>query len=146
MKMWSIAREDRLMKECYPRTAQRIMPVVEEVCNRMEHTGSRMYDEVPDKYMMQMLSRQIYERVVREILPQTVQDGSWTEEEQQKNPQDIYIDDEIFAMDSAAKANRGDGDQYLQEMIMVLLYHELFTRRCIKWTEHSRDVQVRRRG
>lgn len=146
MKAWSIAREDRLMKECYPRTAQQIMPVVEEVCNRMEHAGSRMYDEVPDKYMMQMLSRQIYERVVQEVLPEAVQDGLWAENGKQKKPEDVYIDDEIFAMDSAAKANRGDADVYLQELIMVLLYHELFTRRCMKRTEHVRDAQGRRRG
>lgn len=146
MKTWSIAQEDRLMKECYPRTAQKIMPVVEEVCNRMEHAGSRMYDEVPDKYMMQMLSRQIYEHVVQEVLPEAVQGGLWVENGKQKKPEDVYIDDEIFAMDSAKKVNRGDAELYLQELIMVLLYHELFTRRCMKRTEHVRDAQSRQRG
>lgn len=143
MKTWSIARETRMMKECYPRTAQQIMPVVEEVCNRMECAGSRMYDEAPDKYMIQRLSGQIYERVVREILPQTAQDGFRTK--QRKNPQDVYIDDEIFAMDSGTKVNRGDGDLYLQELITVLLYHELFARRCMKQTERVGNAQGERR-
>lgn len=131
MKAWSIAREDRLIKECYPRTAQQIMPAVEEACDQMEHTGSRMYDEFPDKYMLQRLSQQIYERVVKEILPLTAEDGFRTEKEQRKSPEDVYIDDEIFATDDGMEANRGDGELYLQELVTVLLYHELFTRRCM---------------
>lgn len=37
------------MKSMYPETAKRILPYVEDECDRMAYEGSVVYDEYPDQ-------------------------------------------------------------------------------------------------
>ena len=53
------------MKSLYPALAKRILPYIEEECDRMEYEGSMMYDRYPDRLMLEMLCRKIY----RELNP-----------------------------------------------------------------------------
>ena len=56
-------REARLMKSFYPRTAAQVQSLVERECDRMEYDGSMMYDEYPDKFMMEHICRKIEEEM-----------------------------------------------------------------------------------
>ena len=42
-------RDYDYMKSIYPDTAKRVLPYMEEECDRMEYDGSMMYDEYPDR-------------------------------------------------------------------------------------------------
>ena len=55
-------RDYDYMKSVYPDTAKRLMPFVEEECDRMEYDGSMMYDEYPDRLQLRLMCRRIYDR------------------------------------------------------------------------------------
>lgn len=54
------------MKSIYPKAAKRLLPYVEEECDRMEYDGSMMYDEFPDQLQLRMMCRRIYGRMAEE--------------------------------------------------------------------------------
>ena len=54
------------MKELYPREVKQLQEMVERRCDEMEYEGSRMYDENPDRYMLEEEARRLYERFLRE--------------------------------------------------------------------------------
>ena len=54
------------MKELYPREVRQLQDMVERRCDEMEYEGSRMYDENPDRYMLEEEARRLYERFIRE--------------------------------------------------------------------------------
>ena len=89
------ARDQRKFQELYPLLARQIQPLVEEECDRMEYDGSFMFDEYPDKNLIQ---RQIFK-----------------------------IQDEVGNVSD----NTGDPleSRTLQELIEMLLYHEMYRRR-----------------
>ena len=43
------------MKELYPKEVGRIVECVEDECDRMEYEGSLMFDEYPDRLMIEMV-------------------------------------------------------------------------------------------
>ena len=43
------------MKELYPRDVSRIMDVIEDECDKMEYEGSLMFDEYPDRLMLEQV-------------------------------------------------------------------------------------------
>lgn len=129
LKSWSIAWEDRLLKDHYPAAAKRLIPLVEDECDRMEYAGSRMYDEIPDKLMMQKTAKRIC-RKARQSFPETA--FAQTDAMIQKKPEELYVDDEIFATDFRASHLQSSGEESMLELAEVLLYHELFLRRCEK--------------
>lgn len=55
-------RDYDYMKSIYPDTARRLIPFIEEECDRMEYEGSMMYDEYPDKLQLRLMCRRIYDR------------------------------------------------------------------------------------
>ena len=59
-----IARRDlEYMKSLYPALAKRILPYIEEECDRMEYGNSVIYDEYPDRLQLQLMCGRIYENV-----------------------------------------------------------------------------------
>lgn len=56
-------RDYEYMKSLYPDVAKRVLPYVEEECDRMECPCSMMYDEYPDKLQLRMMCSRIYEKV-----------------------------------------------------------------------------------
>ncbi len=54
------------MKELYPREVQQIQQMVERRCDQMEYDGSRIYDENPDRMMLEEEVRRILEQFLRE--------------------------------------------------------------------------------
>ena len=55
-------RDFEYMKSMYPATAKRVLPYVEEECDRMEYDCSMMYDEYPDQLQLRLMGRRIYDR------------------------------------------------------------------------------------
>ena len=55
-------RDYDYMKSIYPDTAKRVLPYMEEECDRMEYDGSMMYDEYPDRLQLRLMCRRIYDK------------------------------------------------------------------------------------
>lgn len=58
-------RDYEYMKSLYPSTAKKILPYVEEECDRMEYQCSMMYDEYPDKLQLRLMCGRIYDNVLK---------------------------------------------------------------------------------
>lgn len=50
------------MKSLYPETAKKLLPYIEEECDRFEHTCSMIYDEYPDRVQLHILVKHIFEK------------------------------------------------------------------------------------
>ena len=92
-------RDFEYMKSMYPLEVKRILPFVEEECDRMSYEGSVIYDEYPDQLQMYLMCSRIYDRVKREQAKASVE----------------------------MQVSRND-DQ-IRDLIQILLYQELFRRR-----------------
>lgn len=60
------ARERQRMQSYYSRTASDLQRLVEAECDRMDYRGSMMYDELPDRLMMEHTCRNIARQYGRE--------------------------------------------------------------------------------
>lgn len=60
---WLERRDYEYMKSMYPDAAKKILPYVEEECDRSEHPCSMMYDEYPDRLQLRMMTNRIYQNV-----------------------------------------------------------------------------------
>lgn len=101
-------RDFEYMKSMYPETAKRLLPYVEDECDRMAYEGSVVYDEYPDQLQMRMMCRRIYDRV---------KDTDETEEMQME-------------MQERARDRIRRREDWLFDMIQIMVYQELFRRRC----------------
>ena len=108
--MMSEQRDFEYMKSMYPETAKRLLPYVEDECDRMAYEGSVVYDEYPDQLQMRMMCRRIYDRV-KEL------DGIEPEEMQMEAQEHMGI-------------RRRRKEDWLGDMIQIMVYQELFRRRC----------------
>ena len=64
------------MKSIYPSTAKRLMPYIEDECDRIGYDGSMMYDEYPDQLQLRMMCRRIY----RKASEKEENPGKWLED------------------------------------------------------------------
>lgn len=101
-------RDIEYMKSLYPDVAKRILPYVEEECDRMEYQNSMMYDEYPDKLQLRMMCGRVYDRV-------------------RKN-------EKIFFGTGYENLN----PDWLRDMIEIMLYQELMKRRRDNRRNHGR--------
>jgi hypothetical protein len=62
----------RRLQSMYPQAAREILPMVEDVCDRMEYEGSMMFDESPDRNTIRRMSNEIY-RKIRKQYPEGIQ-------------------------------------------------------------------------
>ena len=98
------------MKSLYPDLPKRILPYVEEECDRMEYDGSMMFDEYPDKFMMEHLCRKIEQEVLKE---------------EEGNTPAIIMEETCQAGNCG---NRRE-EEGLRDLIGVILFNEMFRRR-----------------
>ena len=97
--------EDRdidYIKEMYPMTFAGLQEMVEQECEHQEFAGSMMFDEYPDKMGVMRIVNRIFDRVKLE--------------------------------ESSCNKETGDcmqypDDQWLKDIIMVLLLNEMYRRR-----------------
>ena len=104
------------MKELYPREAKKVLEYVEDECDKMEYEGSLMFDEYPDRFMMEQITDRIYQKMQKEDKPAEV------EAEQFSGPPS-------FGSPSHRPPQRGPRDD-LRSLIGVLLNNEMYRRRC----------------
>ena len=100
------------MKELYPKEVGRIVECVEDECDRMEYEGSLMFDEYPDKFMMEHLCRKIEQEVLKE--------------EEGNTP--VLIIEETCQGGQGSCGNRRQ-EEGLRDLIGVILFNEMFRRR-----------------
>ena len=93
------------MKELYPREVKRILELVEEECDKMEYEGSLMFDEYPDRFMMEQITDRIYKKA--------------REGEKQLETEQV----------SGPPPWNGPRDD-LRSLIGVILTNEMYRRRC----------------
>lgn len=63
-----------MMKEMYPLLVRQILLEIEKECDKLEYEGSFMFDEIPDKTLILMLSNKIYNRVAPAFSNESIQD------------------------------------------------------------------------
>ncbi len=101
-------RDIEYMKSLYPDVAKRILPYVEEECDRMEYQNSMMYDEYPDRLQLRLMCNRVYDKVKKyeKSFFETGEEGSLLPE-------------------------RACGEQSyrLRDLIEVVMYQELMQRR-----------------
>lgn len=56
-------RDFEYMKSLYPLTAKKVLPFIEEECERMAYEGSVIYDEYPDQLQIRLMCNRIYDKV-----------------------------------------------------------------------------------
>ena len=59
-------RDYEYLKSMYPDAAKRILPYVEDECERYEYEESMIYDEYPDKLQLRLMAKRISDKVQRE--------------------------------------------------------------------------------
>lgn len=94
-------RDFEYMKSMYPMTVKRLLPYVEEECDRMSYEGSMIYDEYPDQLQIYMMCNRIYDRA------------------RKQNSKD----------DSEMEMQVSRNDDQLRDLIQILVFQELFRRR-----------------
>lgn len=106
-------RDWQKLKEMYPEMAKIILAEVENVCDSMEYEGSMMFDSMPDKVRIRKMTEAIYEKV---------KDRYPVEEAPDR--------DDMFAMNQEGRRRYPPKQNWLSDFIQVLLYQEMFQRRC----------------
>ena len=103
------------MKELYPKEVLQLQQMVERRCDEMEYEGSRMYDENPDRYMLEREAQ----RLLEEFLRQNPQYGSMA-----PPPRPMPREEEL-----SMQQYRGD-NRWLRSLIGILFHDEIYRRRC----------------
>lgn len=110
------------LKSLYPDMPRRILPYVEEECDRMEYENSMVYDQYPDKLQLKLMCRRICDNVGRH---------------ERLSFGDIGSGDcacGCSADQNAEGERRQSGNhieaQSLRDLIEVMLYQEIYRRRC----------------
>ena len=94
-------RDYEYLKSMYPMAVKKILPYVEEECDRMAYEGSMIYDEYPDQLQIRLMCSRIYDKV-KKMKP--------------------YDDEE---MEMQVSRN----DDWLRDLVQIMLFQELFQRR-----------------
>lgn len=102
----------QVMRSFYSRRAAKIQEKVDRECDRMEYDGSMMFDEYPDKFMMEHLCRKIEQEVLKE------EEGNTS----------VLIIEETCQGEQGSCGNRRE-EEGLRDLIGVILFNEMFRRR-----------------
>ena len=95
-------RDIEYLRSMYPDIPKRLLPYVEEECDRLDYEGSMLYDEYPDKYTLYHLCSKIHKK----------------------------IEEEMPQKEMGSQERRGPDKNFMDELIQVLLCQELVRRRC----------------
>src|SRR5699024_6068163 len=106
-------RDVEYMKSMYPMSAKKILPYVEEECDRMEYEGSMIYDEYPDRLLLYLMAGRIYDRM----------------KEGEKKEIAMEIEKEQVETQEL-KRKKKDREETLMDLVQIILYQEIVQRRC----------------
>ena len=96
------------LKSMYPKIPKRILPYVEEECDRMECENSMVYDAYPDKLQLKLMCTRVCDNIRRH--------EHICREEDEK--EEDLSEDEAITMEN------------LRDLVEVMLFQELYKRRC----------------
>ena len=119
-------RDMKKMKELYPEVAKDVLSVVEDECDQMEYDGSMMFDEYPDKVMFERIKNRIYDKVQEK----------YPVEEEDDRDQAMVMQQEVYRRYPPRK-------NWLGDIIEVLLYQEMYRRRCRRRSCRRREPRHR---
>lgn len=113
------------MRSYFPVETEKIMQLVEKKLDELDYEGSRIYDEEPDRLMMQEEIQKLYRQVQDTVEPD-------------HKMEDTYIKQTYFAMVPMSisggrphgRLEGGCRDNWLCNMVGVLFDMELYKRRC----------------
>lgn len=108
-------RDYEYLKSMYPEMAKRILPYVEEECDRMEYDNSMIYDEYPDKLQLRLMCRRIYDRVKEQEKFDELEAEELKAEEMPRFQRGRY--------------QQGKRPDRVRDIVELLLFQELFRRR-----------------
>lgn len=108
-------RDYEYLKSMYPEMAKRILPYVEEECDRMEYDNSMIYDEYPDKLQLRLMCRRIYDRV--------------KEQEKFDELEAEELKAEEMSRFQRGRYQQGKRPDRVRDIVELLLFQELFRRR-----------------
>ncbi len=144
-------RDIERMRELYPQEVRLLLRLVERRCDELEEEGSRMYDENPDRYMMEKEACDLYERFLRENpqlmkpqppprpmpvpppprpMPGPQQGPMQPPPRPMPGPQQGPMQPPPRPMPIQAQEVAGCGDSWLCSLIGVLFNQEVYRRRC----------------
>lgn len=106
-------RDVEYMKSMYPMSAKKILPYVEEECDRMEYEGSMIYDEYPDRLLLYLMAGRIYDRM----------------KEGEKKEIAMEIEKEQVETQELKRKKKAR-EETLMDLVQILLYQEIVQRRC----------------
>ena len=117
------------MKSLYPDAAKRILPYIEEECDRLEYQCSMIYDEYPDQLQLRMMCKRICENVKKHekfwMECEYPEISSHSERELEENSA-VKDTGKIRGQEQPLGPMRQD---WLQNLVEVMLYQELLRRR-----------------
>ena len=115
-------RDFEYLRSMYPDIPKRLLPYVEEECDRMEYENSMVYDQYPDKLQLMLMCRRICDNVGRHERLSFGDIGSGE------------CACGCSADQNAEGERRQSGNhieaQSLRDLIEVMLYQEIYRRRC----------------
>ena len=94
-------RDFEYMKSMYPIAVKRILPYIEEECDRMSYEGSVIYDEYPDQLQIRLKCNRVYEKIKNRV------------------PTD----------DIEPRLGIAEQDAWLKDLVQIMIFQELFQRR-----------------
>ena len=128
-------RDYAYVRSMYPETAKRILPFVEEECDRMEYEGSMIYDEYPDRLQLRLMCRRIFDRVMEEEDLIEMEELTGTEKRLTGMKENLN-GMEKAQIEAEQRPGRPDGrgrgrrrQDNVRDLIELLLYQELLRRR-----------------
>ena len=110
------------MKTYFPAETRKIMELVEDRLDQLEYEGSRIYDEEPDRLMIQMEIDSLYQKLL--------ESSAVLEKGTRKQ---VYFDMVPMSISGEHMRAQGRGDcrdNWLCSMVGVLFGTELYRRRC----------------
>ena len=115
-----IEREWRSLQAMYPGTAKMLLPMIEEECDKMEYEGSPMFDAYPDQTTIWQIQARIQKQAADSFPPEILQNLQNMQEEAP----------EVFSMQYQDGRRRRPGDNWMGDLVRVMLLQEMHHRRC----------------
>lgn len=113
------------MRSYFPLETEKIMQLVEKKLDELDYEGSRIYDEEPDRLMMQEEVQKLYRQV-----QDTVETDYKMEDTDIKQTYFAMVPMSISGARPHGRPEGGCRDNWLCNMVGVLFDMELYKRRC----------------
>lgn len=124
-------RDLRTLQSMYPEAAKLLLPLVEEECDKMEYEGSPMFDSYPDQTTLWGIQERIKRQVQDQLLQQPVKQPEKTDSDEEEWQEGMETEStQVFSMQYQGRRRGRPGQDWLGDMIRVMLLHEMHHRRC----------------